>query len=237
MHITKQIEDGYLGSGKYLNNAIKKYGKQNFIRQILFQCKTLQQLQDKERCIITEEIVKDPLSYNLSLGGHGSWHYVNSNGFNCKQEAKIKIKQNHYDCSGSNNSQYGTKWYCNNATGINLKIKPGDIIPDGYKRGMIKPKMSDQTKLKLSIAKKGKKLSDQVRKKMSGKVPWNKGKKTAITPLVGKICINNKQNNKFIYSQELSKYELLGWHKGMCNNHNWKNPDTVRAKIKKSLKK
>jgi hypothetical protein len=27
MHVTNQIDDGYLGSGKYLNNAIKKYGK------------------------------------------------------------------------------------------------------------------------------------------------------------------------------------------------------------------
>lgn len=34
-HQTKKINDGYLGSGKYLKKAIKKYGRKNFTRDIL----------------------------------------------------------------------------------------------------------------------------------------------------------------------------------------------------------
>jgi hypothetical protein len=35
IHKTSKIEDGYLGSGTVLLNAIEKYGKQNFKREIL----------------------------------------------------------------------------------------------------------------------------------------------------------------------------------------------------------
>ena len=38
-------------------------------------------------------------------------------------------------------------------------------------------KQSEETKQKLRLANLGKKASDETRKKMSGKTPWNKGKK------------------------------------------------------------
>ena len=34
-HSTKDLNDGYLGSGKRLKPAIKKYGEDKFIRKIL----------------------------------------------------------------------------------------------------------------------------------------------------------------------------------------------------------
>lgn len=35
-HSTEILEDGYLGSGKYLKRAVLKYGRENFAREILF---------------------------------------------------------------------------------------------------------------------------------------------------------------------------------------------------------
>jgi len=37
-HSTSNLDDGYMGGGIYLNNAINKYGRKNFKREILEFC-------------------------------------------------------------------------------------------------------------------------------------------------------------------------------------------------------
>jgi group I intron endonuclease len=61
----------YLGSGLIIKNAIKKYGKNNFIKEILCYCKTLEELNTKEKEYITDEVINDINSYNLAKGGQG----------------------------------------------------------------------------------------------------------------------------------------------------------------------
>jgi len=41
MHSTDNVDDGYLGSGIAIINAINKYGKENFTREILWKCVAL----------------------------------------------------------------------------------------------------------------------------------------------------------------------------------------------------
>lgn len=78
-HQTKDLNDGYMGSGKYLKHAIEKYGIENFEREILFQFDNEADMNAKEAELVTEEFVKKDTNYNLCPGGKGGWGYINSN--------------------------------------------------------------------------------------------------------------------------------------------------------------
>jgi hypothetical protein len=71
MHKTKDLNDDYIGSGKILQRAIKKHGEENFKKEILFIFSSEQEMIDKEVELITEDEIKNPMCYNLSVGGWG----------------------------------------------------------------------------------------------------------------------------------------------------------------------
>lgn len=75
-HITKNLKDSYLGSGKAIRSAIKKYGRDKFIKEIIQICNT-----EDEMNKIEEQLVdtNDAMSYNMTIGGKGGWHYANKN--------------------------------------------------------------------------------------------------------------------------------------------------------------
>jgi hypothetical protein len=75
-HSTK-IEDDYLGSGIALKDAIKKYGKHNFIREIICYCTSLEELYSLEEKIISDHL-GNKLCYNLKPGGKGGWYNINN---------------------------------------------------------------------------------------------------------------------------------------------------------------
>lgn len=63
----------YLGSGKELNNAIKKYGKDNFYKDILESCMNQEELDAREIYWITYyDAVNSPIFYNIMPGGRGN---------------------------------------------------------------------------------------------------------------------------------------------------------------------
>lgn len=68
-HSTSNIDDVYMGNGKAILNAIKKYGEENFTKEIIAEAKTSGELWELEKAIVNEAIVKDPLSYNMTFGG------------------------------------------------------------------------------------------------------------------------------------------------------------------------
>lgn len=72
VHSTFEINDGYLGSGVTLRKSIKEHGKQNFKREILRFFDDLTEAYYFESQLITEDVVNDPMSYNMCLGGHGA---------------------------------------------------------------------------------------------------------------------------------------------------------------------
>ena len=84
-HKTKNKDDGYMGSGKYLKSAIKKYGLENFSKEILFECLSEKEMYEKE----TQFVILSDNSYNLKPGGEGGWQYVNSEKLNNKNNQCI----------------------------------------------------------------------------------------------------------------------------------------------------
>lgn len=70
-HITTNLDDDYLGSGKLLKKAIKKYGKEHFKKEILFVFDTEHEMNLKEIELLTPEYCSLDTNYNIALGGQG----------------------------------------------------------------------------------------------------------------------------------------------------------------------
>lgn len=85
----------YLGSGKLINFAIKKYGRENFRKEIVAFEDDRQILADLEREIIRHtDAVNDPMSYNIAIGGNGGHNWGN---YPEEQQAIIKLKMKKTD--------------------------------------------------------------------------------------------------------------------------------------------
>jgi group I intron endonuclease len=69
VHSTYNLEDSYLGSGNAIKYAFKKYGKQNFKRQILHYCLTVDDMLEIEKHIVDKNFIIRKDTYNISLGG------------------------------------------------------------------------------------------------------------------------------------------------------------------------
>lgn len=61
-----------MGSGTLLRLAIKKYGVENFTREILFSFQTQNECLKKEAALVNSDVLKDKFCYNLAIGGGGS---------------------------------------------------------------------------------------------------------------------------------------------------------------------
>jgi hypothetical protein len=72
IHSTDNLNDRYFGSGRALKNAIKKYGRKNFKKEILFNFKTRDEALKKEAELVTKEVVENRDFYNLISGGKGN---------------------------------------------------------------------------------------------------------------------------------------------------------------------
>ena len=72
-HSTDDLEDGYIGSGKRLKAAIKKYGRDNFVSEIISFFDKYEDVVAAETTYITEDHVKSCDCYNITAGGHGGY--------------------------------------------------------------------------------------------------------------------------------------------------------------------
>jgi len=79
----------YMGSGKLLKQAFKKYGKINFKKEIIEKCNDINQLNEREKFWIKNLNTFSPNGYNINVGGKGGDTYTYRS-----QEEKLKFREN-----------------------------------------------------------------------------------------------------------------------------------------------
>lgn len=140
-----EINDSYLGSGVHLLKAIKKYGKNNFKKEILEKCNSQEELdQAEKRWIKFFDAVNSEEFYNIAEGGKGGNPIL---GLTSEQE-KLRREKISKKMKGKNNPFY--------KKGFHKENHP-----------LWGKHHSEESKEKMRIAKKGKTLSEEHKKKIS----------------------------------------------------------------------
>ena len=187
VHKTAKLNDRYMGSGKVLNAAIKKYGLENFKKEILefFESDSAMFFREKE--IVNEDFLLRQDTYNLRRGGNGGFDFINKN--------KELVKQRNKKVANNRN-------FTNQRNAINQTKKT-----EAYRKNMSE---SQRNRFKESPGPfLGKTHSASSRKKMSCA---NKGQRTGQhNSQFGTMWITNG-----IESKKISKDSDIpnGWYKG-----------------------
>ena len=87
VHKTRDLHDGYLGSGTRIKRAIAQYGSSCFVREIIALCTNETEMYARERAEIAPHYGK-PYFLNLHRGGRGGWEGVEEA---CCQRQKVWI--------------------------------------------------------------------------------------------------------------------------------------------------
>lgn len=99
VHKCVDLDDGYLGSGTAFLKAVKKYGKENFERRILFVYDNAKEAYEKEGELVWEWVVECDSYYNLTNGGK----YLKMTNDIKDKISKAKMGKN----TGEDNYMYG----------------------------------------------------------------------------------------------------------------------------------
>jgi group I intron endonuclease len=156
VHKTRDMDDGYMGSGKVIQQAIEKYGIENFQKEILEVFDNSKAMYDREKEIVTEEFLKTEDVYNLRLGGNGGWEYINNNGLNFTEESLKKRRislikwHSQNDTTKENNGFFGKKHSVQTKQHISEKRKEYYDNGGEHPKGMLNKEHSLDTKNHLS---------------------------------------------------------------------------------------
>lgn len=149
-HATQNLEDDYIGSGKILKLAIKRYGRENFEKTILHIFENSDEMYAKEREIVSDSYLSSSSTYNLAIGGTGY-------------------------ASGENHPYFGKKRIFTEDHKKHISdAMMGREVPEEIRKKikdnpMYGRPVSEETRKKQSAARKGKKASDESKRKRSEK--------------------------------------------------------------------
>lgn len=163
-HRSDKFDSSYYGSGIILCNIMNKYGTDNFRCELIEECNSEQELNEREIYWISYYNSTDySIGYNLMLGGY------KTRGAKHSEQTRRKISNIKKGCHP--NRDY---------TKIDdvVRYKISNSLKEYYKTHS-NPRygahLSEATKEKLRQANLGKKQSEETRAKRRGRIPWNKG--------------------------------------------------------------
>lgn len=135
------FDEDYIGSGTALKNAIKKYGKENFICQPIQWCETREELNEAERYWIAKcNAVKSDCFYNLKDGGEGN----GLSGYHHSEETKAKLS---YTSSQYVPTEEARKKISKANKGRTITPEWRDAISKGNKKRYEDPAQREKTSL------------------------------------------------------------------------------------------
>lgn len=217
--------DSYMGSGKLLKLAIKKYGKINFKKTIIQIANSLIELNEIEKQIINDNVINDKLSYNLALGGWGGnlGDIVNEkiraicatveyrekmskiiNSPDVKNKMTLAVKKTMSDLKWKENFSKIQKTVQNSI--------------ENKKRNSYNQKISQNKKE--VIEKKSKKMNElylnsDFKNKHKLACQSEEFRNIQKKKILGKKWVNNGVEQKYISSEEISSFLQKGWTLGM----------------------
>ena len=205
-HITDDLNDSYLGSGIYLINAIKKYGKENFTKNIIFFFDNQFDMENKEKELVNESLVSNKNYYNISLGGQGGnivlfekhplyLEYCNRISVSQKKRS-LEISQNVKELHKQKKvGMYGRK-------------------QSDYQKETIRKLMTGKSKSKSSIEKQ--KISQQITYNMNGYIHPNTGRKASTETLKNmSIATKNRPKKTCQYCNKIMDLANYGKYHGI----------------------
>jgi group I intron endonuclease len=188
-HKTKDLNDNYMGSGKYLKHAQEKHGIENFTKEILYVFDTPELMYAKEAEIVTEDFIAESNTYNLKAGGFGGFDYINKNKLTSypgrleKDLNKLKLAQ--LKLSELNND---AKWKKQQSSKVSQGLKNYYENTVGHFTG--------------------KKHSEETKEKLSGPRPQSAGQNNS---QFGTMWITDGNESKKIHKSVIIPN---GWYKG-----------------------
>lgn len=159
----------YMGSGKLIKDAIKKYGKENFSKEILANYPDRSLACEHERQLVTLEEVRNVNCYNLRTGGEGGY------GFNHTDETKELIRRGHIGFKHSAKSielmrtAHAGQWTGDKNPNANLTGVDREKLIERARINGSKLVITDELRLKHSIAAKNRKHSIETIEKMKNR--------------------------------------------------------------------
>lgn len=193
IHSTNKMNDGYMGSGEVLKKAIKKYGKENFIKEIIADYPTRKEASDHEAIVVTKELILTENCYNSRTGGDVDYVFSTDHNVGIKnpmfgkkhsEGTKLKMSEKALNrppmsCetkeklsiagTGKVHTEESKRKMSENISGENHPRFGKKSSPDEKeknRRGNIGKTISDKHKMAISNANKGKKITAATRQKL-----------------------------------------------------------------------